>query len=102
MSLMPGSPPVDLAFEVFVRSGGKEYRVGSVNFQKGVHASYLLKADRFPGDLTAPVEIILRSSEAVAKTTIDLRQIWKGEIILPAQVRGPSSLPAVITPGGDP
>jgi hypothetical protein len=89
------NPPTDLAFDVFARANCKEVSLGGVNFRRSPagNSSYGVAATTLPpGDLRT-IDIILRSSEAVAKGTVDLTQIWRGEIvILNVPVRQP--LPA--------
>jgi hypothetical protein len=77
--------PVDAAFDLFVRINAKEYWVGTVIIPKGPsgYASTFIGANNFPADLPANIDIILRSSEAAAGRTVDMKRIWKGEIIMP-------------------
>jgi hypothetical protein len=77
--------PVDAAFDLFVRINAKEYWVGTVIIPKGPsgYASTFIGANNFPADLPASIDIILRSSEAAAGRTVDMKRIWKGEIIMP-------------------
>ncbi|MDB5356007.1 MAG: hypothetical protein JWN24_2460 [Phycisphaerales bacterium] len=74
--------PVDVAFDVFVRFNGREFPVGGVNFHKGATSGYGSGVEKLPADAPAKVDVILRSSEAVARQTMDLTHIWKGEIVL--------------------
>jgi hypothetical protein len=78
--------PMDLAFEVFARANGKEYPIGTVSYHRSAGGisdwGYLMQSQSLPGDLRT-VDVILRSSEAVAKQTVDLTGVWQGEIIIP-------------------
>ena len=80
-------PPMNVAFSVFVRFGGKEFRMGdlaadiSTNMGSFIHPSNI--GDIPPGK----VVVILRSDPAVARKTVDLVEIWKGEIVLDAQLK---------------
>jgi hypothetical protein len=88
--------PVDVAFDVFARFNGTEYRVGSVSFRKGAPGGYGAGVDAFPDDPPAAVDVVFRSSEAVARETMGLTRIWKGEIVIPNVPlrRPPTSSPA--------
>jgi hypothetical protein len=74
--------PEDVAFDVFVRSNGKEYPAGAINFHKGGEGNYGTTAIDSPAAAPPTVDLILRSDEAVAAGTLDMTQIWKGEIVL--------------------
>ena len=74
--------PVDAAFDCVLRINGKEFPCGSANFRKGRAASYGTGGGELPQPLPSKVDVILRSSEAVARGTTDLTTIWKGEIVL--------------------
>lgn len=92
------NPPVDLAFDVFARANGKEYPLGGVSFHAGGGSWGVATPTPPPGDFRT-IDIILRSSEAVARGTIEITQIWRGEIVLsnvPVR-RPPTSRPATLT-----
>jgi hypothetical protein len=76
--------PVDVAFDAFLRIAGKEYKLGGISFTKGQPRGYGTgaQAKDFPHPLPDKADIVLRSSEAVARTTTNLTQIWKGELVL--------------------
>lgn len=76
-------PPVNLAFDVFLRINGKEYPAGTVNFHAGANAGFSTRASNLPAELPSSVDVIFRSSEGVARETADMTQIWKGQIVLP-------------------
>jgi hypothetical protein len=96
--------PVDAAFAVFLRSGGREFPAGSVSFHKGSPGGYGTGAQNVPADVSGPMDVIFRSSETVARETVSLTQIWKGEVIVanvPLPRPAPSSqayLPASTQP----
>lgn len=74
-------PPVDLAFDIYLRTGNQETLVSNIFWQKNSSPSFSGGTDRHPKNLPAKVDIILRSSEDVARRTIHSTQIWKGEIV---------------------
>ena len=73
------APPVDVAFEVFARIDGQEYRLGSVRAAKG---DYRVSDDQtlYQGPKVDRLDIILRSSLDAARWTTDLYEIWDGEL----------------------
>lgn len=84
--------PANLAFDVLVRAGGKEYPVGSYALGKGTGTDCFLFGSNFDAGPIDHVDIVLRSSPAVARRTVDLFEIWKGEVVLgnvPVKVRSP-------------
>jgi hypothetical protein len=94
LSLDAKALPVDTAFEGFIRVGGKEYPCSSVDFRKGTPGGYSTGTNKFPKPMPPKADLILRSSERVARGTTDLTQIWQGEIVLrdiPVQRAAPAS-----------
>ena len=78
-----GPLPVNVAFNMFVRFGGREFPVGSVSFRKGAPGGYATGTTNSPADPPQTVDMIFRSSEDVARGTMDMMTIWKGEIVIP-------------------
>jgi hypothetical protein len=82
MSVDIQTPPMDVAFSVFARAGEKEIRVGEI----ATDAKTTLGTSMNPsniGDIpVGKVSVIFRSDPSVARKTIDLVEIWKGEILL--------------------
>jgi hypothetical protein len=75
--------PVEVAFDVFARHGGEEYRVGQVYANRGGRGDFLLNAEKFPpGRAATAVDFVFRSNVKIAKGTVDLYQIWAGEVVL--------------------
>ena len=75
--------PVDAAFDVFLRFDDREYPAGGISFHAGMQGGYLTCARDIPTNVPANADVILRSSPEVARQTIDLTQIWSGQIIYP-------------------
>lgn len=92
--------PVDVAFDVLIRFDGKEYPASSVHFLAGSPGGYGTSADHFPTNAPVKVDVIFRSSERVARETVDMSRIWKGEITVPdvALPRPPGSHPSSAPP----
>ncbi len=92
---------VDLAFDVFIRTGGKEHLIGGVNFKNNIDSGYGTGGDTdgYPQPFPDRVDVILRSSETVARSTTNLTQIWKGEIVFKdVPVKLPATRPAQTLP----
>lgn len=83
MDVAANALPVDAAFDVLLRSGGKEFPAGHVSFRKGQEGVVWNMVQNLPPDWPAQADVIFRSSEAVARDTPDMTLIWKGEIVLP-------------------
>lgn len=87
--------PVDAAFDCFIRVNGKEYPFGGVNFHKNRGGSFGTGGNQVPKPMPAKADVILRSSETVARGTTDLTTIWRGEIVLKdVVVKSPATLPS--------
>ena len=96
--------PVDAAFEVFARFDGHDHSLGTVTLRKNVRGGY--SGVRQPlAELPAAVDLVFRASESAARDTVDLTQIWKGEIVLPnvpvtrVPARAPATAPAATQSG---
>jgi hypothetical protein len=76
--------PVDVAFDVSMRINGKEYPMGGLVLHAGRAAGDLgyIGTANFPADLPSNADVILRSSEDVARQTVEIKRIWKGEMVL--------------------
>jgi hypothetical protein len=87
--------PVDAAFDVLLRIKGKNYQLGSVSFHRGAASGFGTGGRDIPRDAPDKVDVIFRSSEQVARDTIDLTSIWKGEILIPeVSLPKPTTAPA--------
>lgn len=86
------NPPVNLAFDVFARAGNQEYSMGAVSFHGS--GTYGIGALNLPSNLRS-VDIVLRSSDAEARKTVEITEIWQGEIHIPnVPVQQPAQTPA--------
>ncbi len=98
------SPPRNLAFRTIIRAGQFEQRLGSARClggkQMGHHSSFPLdEENEFIDDLLSAetVTVILRSDVEVARRTVDMTNIWEGEIRfdnVPITVTGRTPKPA--------
>lgn len=80
-------PPMNLAFSVFVRAGDKEYRMGDVAGDTSVNMGSFMNPGKIGPIPAGKVQVIFRSDPAVARKTINLVEIWKGEIVLEAELK---------------
>jgi hypothetical protein len=75
--------PANVAFDVIVRLDGREYLFGNLTAKAG--ESHLLDfsgPEDFPRDPPINhVDLIFRSRDSLARSTIDLHEIWGGELI---------------------
>ena len=86
--------PVDLAFLVLVRSGGREWPITSIATSAGDDWCQVQSgagAPGFPNSVTS-VDVVLRSDLDVARRTATLKRVWKGEIVISnVAIRRPGS-----------
>ena len=80
--------PVPVAFEVYWRVGEKEWLVNNLSATKSptivTSHNRPIQTNDFPLDATH-VDVIFRSSTAVAEKRIGFERIWQGEIVFPNQ-----------------
>lgn len=70
---------VNCAFGVYAQIDGKEYDLGPLTMKTGLGLQYYW--DYWPDAPKVPLmDIVLRSSGARARETIDLRDAWEGEL----------------------
>ncbi|MCK4871689.1 MAG: hypothetical protein KAS72_03085 [Phycisphaerales bacterium] len=79
------SPPVDLSFAVFGRHGKTEKRLGSAMARAGrdTNCPFDYRTDPrevFPDART--IDIVLRTDVGPAERTIDITEVWDGEIVI--------------------
>ena len=75
-------PPINVAFSVFARVGEKEVRMGEISGDTTVIMGSFMHPYKVGDIPIGKVQLIFRSDPAVARKTIDLVQIWKGEVML--------------------
>lgn len=88
--------PADLAFDVFIRVGGKEYPLGGVTWRKGVNGGWGLSG-RLPEGPVPEIDLVFRGSSERARGTVDLYEFWEGEIVfddVPVENGGGGARPA--------
>lgn len=90
------APPVSAAFDVIARVNDKEYRAGRVYMAKGQSISWGTEGE-YSGPPAEKMDIILRSSKEAARDTVDLFEIWDGELVykdVPVKVIAPATTSA--------
>jgi hypothetical protein len=77
--------PGGLAFEVVARTGGKEHKIRDLDHSLPGNLGAYFDAPGVDPDIggTGRIDVVFRSSEAVARRTMDLFKIWKGEVVVP-------------------
>ncbi|HEV8606427.1 MAG TPA: hypothetical protein VGQ99_13725 [Tepidisphaeraceae bacterium] len=82
MSIHIEKPPIDAAFSVFARAAGKEFRLGDIAVDTKTTMTSFLHPSNIGEIPPGKVVVILRSDAGIARKTIELVEIWKGEIVL--------------------
>jgi hypothetical protein len=77
--------PANVAFEVLVRFAGHEKSIGSLHCQASSGTTSFGLNGQLDQEPPGSVDLILRSSQAVARQSVDLTQIWSGELVYPNQ-----------------
>jgi len=72
--------PANIAFDVFARIDDRLYPLGTIAIAKGHACGFGVFCQKLPAAPFSKCDIVLRSSEKAAKSTLDLTEIWKGEI----------------------
>jgi hypothetical protein len=75
--------PVGIAFDVFARAAGREYPLSSVTVAKGRSTHYLVRTDNFRAPNVPEIDLIFRTNESAARRTVDVFEVWKGELVVP-------------------
>ena len=75
------APPMDYAFDVSVRDGEQEWPVGQIVSEFGQRPSNLLTG-QVANSMGNRVDLILRPSQAAARTSLRITKIWDGEIVI--------------------
>ena len=76
--------PTNIAFDVFCRYGGNEYPLGQIALAAGASGVWPRCDSQLGKRLPKPpptIDIILRPSADAAHKTLDLYQIWDGELV---------------------
>ena len=71
--------PVNVAFDVLARMGDQERHLTSMKLPKGTSTRF---STGFAAPLPSePFDLVLRSNEALARTTVDMFEFWEGELV---------------------
>jgi hypothetical protein len=77
------SVPTSIAFDVFVRCNGQTTRAAGIAMKKGSSTTYAISARLADGPQPSSVDVILRSNAEVARNTVDMHDLWSGELTFP-------------------
>jgi hypothetical protein len=84
MTVSIKNPPCNIAFDLIARCNGKDYAIGNVYSNAGEDHNFGVSTRDFPpGASTARIDLLLRASPTVARDTIDLYEIWNGQVTIP-------------------
>ncbi|MCH7945778.1 MAG: AMP-binding protein, partial [Armatimonadetes bacterium] len=75
------SLPVLIAFDVFARIDGREHRVGAIYGGKGKGDMSWGIGHDYDGAQVSSCDLVFRASKDVARGTVDLFEIWDGELV---------------------
>ena len=78
-----GRLPVNVAFDVIVRAGGREYPAGTLARKAGAPPYNTPFTGAAPPERppTGKADLVLRSSAAAARDTVDVTEFWRGELL---------------------
>jgi hypothetical protein len=76
---------MDLAFDILVRAAGLERRLGRMVIRRDGRPVYFWESG-YEGPMVRAVDVILRSSVEAARKTVDITEIWDGELVYPSVV----------------
>jgi len=74
------TPPVNLSFDVSFRLGGKETALGTLTREKGANEWVSFNLPQLPPK--SSIDIILKPDPAAARQTVDIFDMWDGEVVL--------------------
>jgi hypothetical protein len=75
--------PANVAFDVIARCDGKDHSLNTITCNQGGSTEYFVASNRPIDPPPAKIDIILRSSEKAARSTVDQYEMWKGELVFP-------------------
>jgi hypothetical protein len=78
-----GKAPANIAFAVIARAAGKEHALGSMTLAKGERNSFFFRTDEPALASADQIDLILRTSADAARGTVDLYDVWDGELVFP-------------------
>jgi len=82
LNLKIPAPPVPLAFDVFLRSGAREWKLTTISVSGATEymtGGYLPATANFDA---RRVDVVLRPSVATAHNSPDIMRIWDGEVVV--------------------
>lgn len=76
-------PPMDLAFDVVLRSGSREWKQGTVSIVSGGNTHWSTSSEDVPDADVTKVDVVFVPSEEVARQTVGLTNIWGETVVIP-------------------
>jgi hypothetical protein len=84
--LLANAPPIDLSYDVFARSGDRQWEIGHLYYAQsdGPHnTQFQLGADAPEfGQHPDPLDIVFRPDPDYAAKWTDITEIWDGEVVI--------------------
>jgi hypothetical protein len=85
-SIQANNSTIGLAYDVYLKTPQREWKMGTASFPKGKTGGWGLNEDvkdmpGFAPDRVERVDIVLRPSVKVALNTIDILEMWDGEVM---------------------
>jgi hypothetical protein len=81
LGLRSRNVPINVAFELLARAAGREQHIGTMHMARGKPSAWVVSFQLSPPD--SRFDLILRTSKQVAMETVDLFEIWRGELVYP-------------------
>jgi hypothetical protein len=76
------NPPENIAFDVTARAAGREFPIGSVRLADGQGTTWHFTVDAPRGLEFDKADFHFRPNEKAARSTVNLYQIWNGELLV--------------------
>ena len=75
-----GFLPANVAFKVYARIDRQEYEIGEATGEQGGGTSWNCPGTAYNGAAPKTIDVVLRASEQAACATLNVYEIWNGEI----------------------
>ena len=75
--------PSGVSFDVFARAAGREYFAGNITVNRNRFTRHRLRAHPFPAAPSETVDLVFRTNEKAARLTVDVEEVWNGELVVP-------------------
>lgn len=73
--------PVDMAFQLYIVDGNREWEVTEILYTANKRSTWMLNS-RAAGVKPGTYDVVLRPSKPLAAATLDMTEIWGGEVVI--------------------